>query len=302
MGNYVIQPGDNLSSIARQHCTTVQHLMELNPEITNQNLIFATDTIKLPAADEFVHENQSTDNSTNITTPIETSEENIFAGNTDSEEIQQQSNNGSPTAAFVGGVVLGAAYAPTIAKTAKTVQKKASTAISAANKKLKYKGLRTVVKSKAAVNAVKTKAQDVVSKSKGAVKTVAAKGKAATKTVATKGAAAAKTGVSALGKSAPSIMKTAGKVAKPLAIAYSAVEIADAYEKGGTTAAVKTAGKTTAAIAGAWAGAKGGAALGAAIGSVVPGVGTAVGGFVGGVIGGCIGWFAGEKIAEKALE
>ena len=303
MGIYVIQPGDTLSKIAKTYGTTVENLMELNPQITNQNLIFAKDTIKLSDTDEFVREDQSTDNSTNITTPIETSEENIFAGNTDSEEIQQQSNNGAKD--FAQGLAFGAAIvmaAPYIEKKANAAKKKVSTAISAANKKLKRKGLKTIARGKAAVNTVKAEAQNVVSKGKESAKTVAAKGKAAAKTVAAKGAAAAKTGVSALGKSAPTLMKTAGKVAKPLAIAYSAVEIANAYDKGGTKAAVKTAGKTTAAVAGAWAGAKVGAATGAAIGTAVcPGPGTAVGGVIGGAIGSIAGWFAGEKIAEKAL-
>lgn len=58
MADYVIQHGDNLSRIARTHCTDVKTLMKLNPQIKNQNLIFANDTIKLPEAkvDTFTRE------------------------------------------------------------------------------------------------------------------------------------------------------------------------------------------------------------------------------------------------------
>ena len=58
MSDYVIQRGDNLSRIARTHCTDVQTLMRLNPQIKNPNLIFKGDTLKLPEAkmDTFTRE------------------------------------------------------------------------------------------------------------------------------------------------------------------------------------------------------------------------------------------------------
>lgn len=46
--SYKIQPGDNLSTIAIQHKTTVQQIMNLNPNIKNPNMILAGSIIKLP--------------------------------------------------------------------------------------------------------------------------------------------------------------------------------------------------------------------------------------------------------------
>ncbi len=38
---YHIQPGDNLTRIAKRYNTTVEHLLKLNPTITNKNDITA---------------------------------------------------------------------------------------------------------------------------------------------------------------------------------------------------------------------------------------------------------------------
>lgn len=47
---YTIQSGDNLSKIAKQYDTTVNKLLELNPNITNKNLIYAGDTLNVPGS------------------------------------------------------------------------------------------------------------------------------------------------------------------------------------------------------------------------------------------------------------
>lgn len=108
-------------------------------------------------------------------------------------------------------------------------------------------------------------------------------------------------GAKVLSKAAPAA-KLAGKVAKPIAVAYSAVEIADAYDKGGTKAAAKKGANLAASVGGAWAGVTAGASIGAAVGSVVPIVGTAAGAVVGGFLGSIGGWIAGDKISQKVLE
>ena len=44
---YVVQPGDTLSEIAEAYDTTIEHLMELNPQIQNANLIYAGEIIRV---------------------------------------------------------------------------------------------------------------------------------------------------------------------------------------------------------------------------------------------------------------
>ena len=50
MATYTIKPGDTLSKIAQANGTTVSELASLNG-ISNPNLIYAGNTIKLPGAD-----------------------------------------------------------------------------------------------------------------------------------------------------------------------------------------------------------------------------------------------------------
>lgn len=58
---YTIQSGDNLSKIAKEYNTTVNKLLELNPNITNKNLIYAGDTLNVPG---------STTNATSNASPV----------------------------------------------------------------------------------------------------------------------------------------------------------------------------------------------------------------------------------------
>ena len=44
---YIVQAGDSLWSISQKYDTTIDHLMELNPQIINPNLIFVGETIKI---------------------------------------------------------------------------------------------------------------------------------------------------------------------------------------------------------------------------------------------------------------
>lgn len=42
---YIVQPGDSLHSIAGQYHTTVKHLVDLNPQISNPNRIHVGERI-----------------------------------------------------------------------------------------------------------------------------------------------------------------------------------------------------------------------------------------------------------------
>jgi LysM repeat protein len=46
--NYVVQPGDNLSTLAVTYDTTVNAILALNPQITNPNLIYSGQVIRIP--------------------------------------------------------------------------------------------------------------------------------------------------------------------------------------------------------------------------------------------------------------
>jgi|TARA_Y100000034_G_scaffold48745_1_gene60299 LysM repeat protein len=59
--DYEIQRGDNLTRIARANNTTVQALMDANPQIKNKNLIYAGNTLTIPEsktllAEDFIPE------------------------------------------------------------------------------------------------------------------------------------------------------------------------------------------------------------------------------------------------------
>jgi len=45
---YIVQPGDNLSTLAQQYGTTVAAILALNPQITNPSLIYSGEAISIP--------------------------------------------------------------------------------------------------------------------------------------------------------------------------------------------------------------------------------------------------------------
>lgn len=49
-GTHFIERGDTLSGLAARYGTTVQALMDANPQIRNRDLIYAGDTLRLPGA------------------------------------------------------------------------------------------------------------------------------------------------------------------------------------------------------------------------------------------------------------
>jgi LysM repeat protein len=45
---YIVQPGDNLSTLAQEYGTTVAAIVALNPQITNPSLIYSGEVITIP--------------------------------------------------------------------------------------------------------------------------------------------------------------------------------------------------------------------------------------------------------------
>lgn len=58
---YEIQPGDTLSELAAANNTSVAHLMELNPQISDPDLIYAGNNLILPDGDSFVESYEALD-------------------------------------------------------------------------------------------------------------------------------------------------------------------------------------------------------------------------------------------------
>jgi LysM repeat protein len=59
---YEIQPGDTLSELAAANNTNVEHLMDLNPQISDADLIYAGNNLIVPNGDSFVNPESSQSN------------------------------------------------------------------------------------------------------------------------------------------------------------------------------------------------------------------------------------------------
>jgi LysM repeat protein len=57
---YIIQPGDTLSEIAASNNTSIENIMELNPEIENPDLIYAGSPLTIPENDNISNPYQTT--------------------------------------------------------------------------------------------------------------------------------------------------------------------------------------------------------------------------------------------------
>ena len=97
-------------------------------------------------------------------------------------------------------------------------------------------------------------------------------------------------GSAKLAEKAPFLAKNTGRIALGAGIAYGAYETYQAYEKGGTSAAIKKGTSVTGGIAMGYAGAKLGAMIGSPAGPIGAGIGA--------VIGGSVGYMVGENIIE----
>lgn len=326
MADYTIKAGDTLAAIAKANGTTVKNLMELNPQIKDANSIFANDKIKL-STDENPQRNLS------IAASDVTDDGGIMLKGLSVEKQSPAKNEEATASKFLYAAGGAAAYkaaetaTPYVKegaiKTGQFVKENAEKAYDKTKKVVSQAKNKAVAQAKSAIESGKSKYQNIkdrlVKSAKGMTENVKQKVVSGQEAIMEKSAkaktsvvsgrkkimesvkTAAGKGTKVLAKAAPAV-KLAGKVAKPLAVAYSAVEIADAYEEGGTTAAAKKGANVVAAVGGAWAGATAGASIGAAAGSIVPIVGTAAGAVIGGIVGSIGGWVAGDKISQKVLE
>lgn len=270
MTTYTIQPGDNLSKIARAHNTTVEELARLN-NISDPNRINAGTTIKL--FENTIPEEEITTQDVSqeeITAQLESMHEQL-------SQMQEQMGpiDNSLDGLDMLGLGLGTYGAYKIGEKALPYTWKG---VKNVGQDLYLRGLYAkdgiINGAKKVSSNVGSQVKHIAKKAeleyafgKNTLKQSASKvGKAtvnATKTtakVAAKGAkAAAKVGG-----------KLIGKLAMPIGIAVDAVEVVDIYREQGVKAAAKSVAKKGACIA-----------AGAAIGSVIPGVGTAVGAGIG---------------------
>ena len=69
-GTTQVQPGDTLSSIAGQYDTTYTRIFNANPNILDPNVIFAGESIRIPAPDEQLPDRLSPDKPVPLPTPI----------------------------------------------------------------------------------------------------------------------------------------------------------------------------------------------------------------------------------------
>ncbi len=264
MADYTIQAGDTLGEIAAAHNTSVEKLAKLN-NISNPNLIIAGHKLIFEKQTPAVQTPQ-TDSSQEVL------EKELARTQQELAKMQEamntsNKNKGISELEAVGYGLAGAAIWAGVKKTAPHVMNLASTTKQAAVKK--YKTIKkSAIKKGKALKQANNRAGRLLDG-----KTVRIKGNSIK-----------------LGKAT----KVLGKAAVPLAVVTSAVEVTNAYNKGGTKAAVKQGAKCAAGIAGGWAGAKAGAAIGTLI---CPGLGTAIGGFIGGIGG----YFAGEALAGTVV-
>lgn len=88
--SYIIKRGDTLSGLARQHGTTVNELMRLNPNISNPNLIYAGKSLNIPGRQDSGVNN--TNNASNYS-QVNSEEEAFEAINDNQEEDVKNLND-----------------------------------------------------------------------------------------------------------------------------------------------------------------------------------------------------------------
>lgn len=303
MTNYTVKVGDNLTKIAKQNNTTVVELVRIN-DIKNPNLIHVGQEIKL-FDEEPVENIEQTTNETLLQNQEELTAE-IANMQSQLEQMQDLINEQNATTQNQNELSeleifgYGAAGA-TAGMLAFAGAKAAAPYVKSGAQSLYLKGLYAKDAIADGLVATKAKAGEAVRTGKNLIKRAevryACAKDAATKTAVqtarnTKAASIKGSRILNMGKSG----KFLGKIATPLAVAASAVEITAAYKEGGTKAAVKQGAKCASGLACSAAGAKIGAAVGACTGPAavvaVP-VLTAVGAVA--------GYFGGEKLMGKVM-
>lgn len=329
---YTVRQNDTLTAIAKAHNTTVLDLARLN-KISDPNRIHVGQKIifsETPTQENPQLENEEVTVDT-LSTQLEAAQQQLadLQG-----QISQQDNGltdmerfGIGLGATYASYKMGKGalpYVKTAGKYSLNQSQKmwnlAKNTYTSAKESVQTTAMRAKESVKSATKHAAKKAELEYAFAKDAVKTNVTQAKVAVKNTASKvGDNATKVAkntskatkktfvrssrllkgqkVSVAGKAVKSLGKAGkflGKGAVPLQAGVAIVEVTQAYDKGGTKAAVKQAAKSGSGIAGGLAGAKVGAALGTAI---CPGLGTVIGGFVGGIAG----YIAGENLADKVI-
>lgn len=311
MSTYTVQAGDNLTKIAKAHNTTVEELARKN-NISDPNKILIGQKLTLGDVSE-----------SNVPEAQQTPAQNETLIGMDTFERTEVQDTTSPWLYAIGGAasVKALDYAmPYVAKGTKSAGKAAikggkaalnATANAAVNGgKAALKGAHKVTKK--VTSSLKHAAERAKHKyvtGKDAIKT-AGKNVVKTGKQVAKGAEleyafakdAVKQGIKTASSKGGKILKLTktgkalGRVATPLAVAVSTVEIYDAYKEEGVKGAAKQGVKTGSGLACAAIGAKVGAIAGACTG---PAAVVAVPVLT--AIGAAAGYLGGEKLAEKLM-
>lgn len=86
--SYEIQSGDTLSEIAAAHNTSVEHLMELNPDITDANMIYTGNDLVIPTTDHISNPYEGFDSPQNNESSFIVSNESVPTEN--SSELTEE--------------------------------------------------------------------------------------------------------------------------------------------------------------------------------------------------------------------
>jgi hypothetical protein len=91
--SYEIQSGDTLSEIAAAHNTRIEHLMELNPDITDANMIYTGNHLVIPTTDHITNPYEGFNFTQNDQSPIIVSDDSNSIEN--SSEPTEEGNFGT---------------------------------------------------------------------------------------------------------------------------------------------------------------------------------------------------------------
>lgn len=84
--SYEIQSGDTLSEIAAAHHTSIEHLMELNPDISDPNMIYTGNNLTIPTNDNISNPYEGYNSQQNNSSSVIASNESVLSDSTSLSE------------------------------------------------------------------------------------------------------------------------------------------------------------------------------------------------------------------------
>jgi LysM repeat protein len=84
--SYEIQSGDTLSEIAAAHHTSIEHLMELNPNISDPNMIYTGNNLNIPTNDNISNPYEGYNSQQNNSSSVIASNESVLSDSTSLSE------------------------------------------------------------------------------------------------------------------------------------------------------------------------------------------------------------------------